>query len=259
MSVEVRVGRSASRAFSSRGDLDLRKQSFEFDIEFVDCVIAGSLRIAGVWGRSLDLSGTRVAAVEATNLRLTGDFVLRSCRIGRSPGEPQPLSDLKTGAGDDVSVAYRIDSRSVSPALRLTSAQIGGDLVLDHAVVASPEQWALYAGQIRVGGSVQASGLRSNGSLYARDSRIGGSIILQGAEVGGVDATSAEIRLGFLAGGFRSTGDVRLRSATAGVVTFHDAEVGSLNLSRLRASRLRLSLRTKPAGRVVLRDASLTP
>lgn len=72
--------------------------------------------------------------------------------------------------------------------------------------------------------------------------------------------TLSPMRGGFFADwGFVASGPVELLATQSGnIVTFHDAELRgapmAANLTRLSAARIRLDMRTRPGGRIVLRD-----
>ncbi|MEV1001782.1 hypothetical protein [Nonomuraea sp. NPDC050202] len=243
------------------GDLDLTGQVLDFDLELLGCLVHGNLILDGLTGHSINVSGSRMGAVQGLRLRLSSDFSLRRAQIG-SAGVPNPLTDHRTrSVGDAVVAPYRVPRHDAAPSavLQLSDARIDGDLVLSETTLASSGQWSLFADQLQVGGSITGTNLIAAGALYVRSARVGGAFYLNGAEIAGLEASVADIGRGLYADwGFVSTGQVRLRSAQVGIlVTFHDAVTSSLNLARLHTPRLRLDFREPPKGRVVLRDAQV--
>jgi hypothetical protein len=245
------------------GSLDLSHMQLGFDLDLTGCVFAGELVLTGAKTGSVQLSHARLHALVAGNARVGGDLVLHGARVaGESPREPVAAPDTAHlyRSGDQVQSAVRtIDAESRSPVL-LTSSHIDGDVVMTDATVDTVEAWAVYAPRLQVAGSFIASGLRATGGIKLSEARFENSIVLDRAHVHGVEANIVTMRGGFLADwGFVSTGPLDLLAMQAGnIVTFHDAELRgtpvSANLTRLTASRIRLDMRARPRGRLILRD-----
>ncbi|GGL64701.1 oxidoreductase [Streptomyces fumigatiscleroticus] len=257
-----RAGHVRIEGARCRGPVDLRKARLEAHLELVDCHFHDELLLADAVVDSLDLTGSRLAALHADGVRVGGDLVLRGTRIGPVPAAPVPLSDPGTD-GDRVTVPRRVPEDAAGAPLGLVAARIDGGLVLERAELGGTGTWALFAPRVTVGDSLRAGGLRSRGALYLRDARISHSLLLDRASVGAVDATGLRCDGGFYADwGFSCAGPVRLRGAEVGrVVTFHDAllapPAGAAVLTRLRTPRLRVDFRARPAGALVLRDARI--
>ncbi|MGW2144067.1 hypothetical protein ACWCOT_07125 [Nonomuraea bangladeshensis] len=240
------------------GDLDLSRRTLEFDLQFEGCTIEGALELTGLSGHTVDLTGARMRAVRAAQIRLTGDLILANSVLGGDVNGSWPLPDLTAEETDAVRVPQRVHA-SGSVVLELSGARIDRDLVLRGARLAAVDQWPMFAGQLQVGGSFVGTDLTCGGALYLRSASIGTAIYADGARIGGLDLTAAHVGGGVYADwGFHSVGQVRLRGITAGgVVTFHQADVHGLHLAGLRAPRLRLDLGARPSGRIVLRDAQV--
>jgi hypothetical protein len=242
------------------GTLDLSHSRLDIRLTLAGCVFEEPPDLSGLTVGALDLSGSALPALRADRMTVDGDLRLTGARLGDGSDQPRPMTD-PSDSGTGARVPRRLQEDAVTGAVQLADARIGGNLVLDEMAVADGGAWSLLAPRLTVGGSLHARELRTCGALYLRDARVTHAVNLHAADVGGIDATGLACSGGFYADwGFRSGGQVLLRAAEiGGVVTFHDAVLaepaGSLLLSRLRVPRLRLDLRTPPAGRVVLQDA----
>lgn len=243
------------------GTLRLDRRRLTTAVAFVDCVFEEPLDLTELSVPSLDLSGTALPALHADRLVVEGELRLAGARLGDGVAEPRPMTD----PSDSVSgrrAPRRLQEGAATGTVRLADARIGGNLVLEGVSVADGRAWSLLAPRLIVEGSLHGRGLTANGSLYLRDARVTHAVNLHAADVGGIDATGITCTGFYADWGFRSTGQVLLRAAeVGGVVTFHDgvlaAPAGSLLCSRLRVPRLRLDLRERPAGQVVLQDAAV--
>ncbi|HEX4815105.1 MAG TPA: hypothetical protein VFV66_20375 [Nonomuraea sp.] len=245
------------------GDLNLARHILNFDLELRGCHIEGMLIMTGLVGGTIELTGTRVRAIRASRVRLSGDLILTEAQVG-PPGLPsQPLRGLWGEGVDEVVARHRVTHGGTGEpvALDLTGARVAGDLDLARARLASEGQWSLFACDLSVNRSIIAAELVTSGAVFLRDARVDGTLNLEGARIGGLDATGARIGGSVQADwGFTSPGQIRLRSTiVGGTVTFHDAVLGEggLHLARLRAPRLRLDFREPLPGRVMLRDVEV--
>ncbi|MFD0318070.1 hypothetical protein [Streptomyces flavalbus] len=243
------------------GRLDLAHCRLEVPLALTGCEFDSPVELTGLTGVAVDLSGSRLPALHADQLALDGELRLTGARLGDGDPTPHPLTEPVGAAG--ARAPRRLREGAASGVLRLADARIGGNLLLEEATVTGGGAWSLLAPRLSVGGSVHARELTTSGALYVRDARVTYAVNLHAADVGGVDATGLVCGGGFYADwGFRSAGQVLLRSAdVGGVVTFHDsvlaAPAGALLLSRIRVPRLRVDLRQPPHGQVVLQDATV--
>ncbi|MFE0258144.1 hypothetical protein [Streptomyces sp. NPDC059010] len=243
-----------------RGSLDLSRCRLDTALALVDCEFDAPLELTELTVHGLDLSGVRAPALYADRIGVDGELLLQGARLGRGGTQSRPLRDPST---QEPRAPRRVREGSATGVLQLADARISGNLVVEGLEVSDADPWSLLAPRLFVEGSLRARDLRASGALYLRDARVSYAVHLNGAEVGGIDATGLVCGGGFYADwGFRSTGQVLLRAAeVGGVVTFHDSVLaepaGSLLLSRLRVPRLRLDLRERPAGPVLLQDATV--
>ncbi|MFE6281651.1 hypothetical protein [Streptomyces sp. NPDC057877] len=244
------------------GQLDLTHCRLETPLALTGCVFDTPLELTGLTAPALDLSGSTLPALHADQLTLDGELRLSGARLGDGGPARFPLTEPVAGA-DGGRAPRRLKEGAARGVVQLADARVGGNLLLEEATVAGGGAWSLLAPRLSVGGSVHARALRTSGALYLRDARVTYAVNLHAADVGGIDATGLVCGGGFYADwGFRSAGQVLLRSAeVGGVVTFHDGVLaepaGSLLLSRLRAPRLRIDLRRPPHGPVHLQDATV--
>ncbi|WP_416961001.1 hypothetical protein [Streptomyces sp. Agncl-13] len=243
------------------GALDLGRCRLDVPLALIDCVFDDPVDLTRLVALDVDLSDSTMPALHADRLTLDGELRLFRARVGDGSDTPQPL--LQPTDSEGRRSPRRLQEGTVTGAVQLADARIGGNLVLDQLSLAHVGAWSLLAPRLVVEGSVHARELRSTGALYLRDGRVTYAVNLHAAEVGGIDATGLVCSGGWYADwGFRSTGQILLRAAEVGaIVTFHDSVLagpgGSLLLSRLRAPRLRVDLREAPSGDVVLRDATV--
>ncbi|MCP3767323.1 MULTISPECIES: hypothetical protein [Streptomyces] len=230
-------------------------------VALVDCVFEEPVDLTELTVPSLDLSGSTLPALHADRMVVDGELRLVGTRFGDGTDEARPMTD-PSDPGRGRRAPRRLHEDSATSAVRLADVRVGGNLVVERLAVADSGAWSLLAPRLTVEGSVHGRGLKTNGAFYLRDARVTHAVNLHAADVGGIDATGLTCGGFYADWGFRSTGQVLLRAAeVAGVVTFHDSVLsgpaGSLLCGRLRVPRLRLDLRQRPAGRVVLQDATV--
>ncbi|MBQ1093533.1 hypothetical protein [Streptomyces sp. B93] len=244
------------------GELDLSHCRLGTPLALTGCVFDSPVRLTGLTAPALDLSGSTMPSLHADQLVLDGELRLSGARLGDGECEPRPLTEPVAGA-DGGRAPRRLREGAARGVVQLADARVGGNLLVEGTTVTGGGPWSLLAPRLSVGGSLHARELRTSGALYLRDARVTYAVNLHAADVGGIDATGLVCSGGFYADwGFRSAGQVLLRSAdVGGVVTFHDGVLaepaGALLLSRLRTSRLRVDLRQPPHGPVVLQDATV--
>jgi hypothetical protein len=142
------------------------------------------IRLSGAWITGiLDLEGCRVPA----------DIGLQDCLFDATPVLRSAVIDTLALDGSVLPgfAANRLDARGdllfratrIEGPVELRGARVGGDLVLDGAVLRHDHAEALVAERMSVRGNVQFRGAQMQGTLALPGARIGGDLDLVGARL----------------------------------------------------------------------------
>jgi hypothetical protein len=209
------------------GKLELDYVTTAVGLDLVDCDVEEPLDVSNAVLPRLVLSRSRLAGIQATSLRVTGDALLDGIVV--------------TGAGD-------------AGAVRLRGAQIGGLLTLTHAEIRNDTGPALHADSIRVGGTLflreaRMFGSGDRGAARMPGAYVGGELNMQHVEVRNDDGPAFDaadltvdnnmyLERAVVSGGGEK-GAIRLRGARIrGVLTFANAEIDNVRGPAVLANRL---------------------
>ncbi|WP_267593055.1 hypothetical protein [Carbonactinospora thermoautotrophica] len=257
---ESRAGLVTAIGVSVGGDLDAR-DLVAGPVELTGARVEGRVRLGGAvvgdGGCAVRLAGANCAGdLEGAGLRAAGLVDLRTATVGgrvvldraelagtgrAEPREPAGRAE-KEWPGPEALLAEGLSARGdfslrdarVRGEVRLTSAQVGGSLILSRASLENPDGWALQADRSVIGsGFFARHGFHARGALVLRDARIDGPVILSGGRIEAPDgrafnASGINTTGGFFArDAFSCTGELRLSSAQIG---------GPLDLATARLS-----------------------
>ncbi|RJQ79430.1 hypothetical protein D5S17_10470 [Pseudonocardiaceae bacterium YIM PH 21723] len=138
------------------GPLDLRDAEITAPIALTECELTEQITLDYARIRRLDLTGSSLPRLQAKQVRMAGDLVLRSCRI--------------TGGID------------------LAGATVDGIMVLNHLRV-SHEQFALHAPRLTIEHSIYGADLQTEGGIFLPGAQISGGLHLREARL---TATASE-------------------------------------------------------------------
>jgi hypothetical protein len=218
------------------GVLELSGAEIGHAMWFEGCWFEAGIGLYGAATRSIEIKAGRLPGLDLTLARVEGSVVLRHT--------------------------------VVSGAVRLLSARLTGELMLSHAVLSHPGDWALFAG-----------GLVMEGGLFCRGTTVHGGIRLLGAQLlGGLHMERAQLHnpdgMALLADhtvvsslalseGFTAEGTVSLRGTQIiDRVTFDGAVLRAdgtaLDCARMQAGVVVFTPAEPPSGVVGLEDARAT-
>jgi hypothetical protein len=208
---------------SISGVLNLRYATVGQPINLRECDFEQPPALYGAHFRQLNLSGSRLPALDAATVRVAGVLRITDCRI---PGEVRlggarisgafflDRARLGQEAGDeeDRDAILQLNHATVGgdvwgPELtvqgqvRLTGATVGGAVNLNDADLSAPGGTALEAENLTVGTNVSARGLRTRGRVNLRGSTIPGQLDLTYARLcnpGGVALRASSCTIGEL-------------------------------------------------------------
>lgn len=253
------------------GCLDLVHADVRFPVHLERCWFEAAPDIRWAVTRHLDLTGSHLPGLMADDLRVDGQLVLTSCRIGAVGKQPPGRAISATGFA--VSAGVFMDDGFVAEGeVRLLAGHIGGVLDLSGAQLSNREGLALLAARLTVDGPVFCrNGFNAEGEVVFRRAHISAFLELSGARLSNPGGPA------FFAPVLTVDSGVFCRASTvfSGEVVLVDAHIsGGLDLSgsrldnpggrALSASQLTvdgpLSLRDgfTACGEVVLRRAHIT-
>lgn len=201
------------------GEFDLSHVVFPMPLLIRGCLIEGPVSLDGATISDINFSGTSVGSLRFDGAEIAGNAIF----------------------AQGFAVAGEVYGRS---------AQIGGDLILDDAVLLNRGDIALGLDGTSVAGSFRAERLKAVGEVRAVGLKVGGQFVLNDAHLTNEGGTAlsldgAEIAAGlFATEGFTAVGKVRAVSARighwtsfAGARVIHDGD-GSLALDRANLAGL---------------------
>jgi uncharacterized protein YjbI with pentapeptide repeats len=236
------------------GLLWLEECRFDGPLQLVGTLIDGalSLRSARLTGALRADALTVARTLDATDLRVTGEVMLRGARVGgaltldrahlANPGAAAVNADgivLDDGLFGQEFVA--------EGEVRLPDARVARQLVLSGAHLSNPGGKALNADRLRVDGAATLDGgFRAEGQVSLRSAAIGGTLMMRGARLddsGGMALNAHLITIGSslrASSGFHARGRVSFDAAQIhGSADFHGARLvnpGEQALSACRAT-----------------------
>jgi hypothetical protein len=143
------------------GPLDLSDTEITVPIALTGCHFGEEVTVANAHLRRLDLAGSRLVGLNATQAHIDGDLMLRRSQVrGR---------------------------------VELAGAHIGGVLQLNHAQLANPDGWALHAARLVIDHSIYCAHFLAEGGIYLVGARIGGGVHMLDARLRNADGDALEI------------------------------------------------------------------
>ncbi len=198
------------------GSLRLSACDIQSRITLINCVLDAPLHAFDARLRSLNLSGSRIAALRADRIVVAGNLTLR---VGFVAEDVVSLTEARIGGGIDCGEACF--NATNGPAMEASGASIGGLLNLGHGFVSTGEirligtkiggdlvcsgghfkasgEIAIGADRVQVMGDALFDRVMVAGTLRLAGATIGGHLSLDGARINGGDtALQAEhIRVG---------------------------------------------------------------
>ncbi|MFI6877679.1 oxidoreductase [Streptomyces sp. NPDC050400] len=238
------------------GRLDLAGAQIAHALWLEGCWFEEAVNLLGASTQALAFTDCRIPGIEADSARIAGNFSLRYSVV--DAGAPTPFD-------------------SVSTALSLTYARVGGGLLLNGATLIAPDGWALSAGGLAVEGGVFCrNGFVAHGEVRLMGAQLPGTLVMQGARLEGPGPRGVALTLDNavasslkLSEGFTANGTVRLRGVqVTDRVTFDgavlkgpstsDAHTPALIAMHLQAVDFDLSFARPPSGTVDLRGAQVS-
>lgn len=211
------------------------------DLSFADVPYAATLRgcefaetpdLYGSRLHQLNLSGSRMPGLEASDARIDGLLWLRDCRfdgpvrlVGCRVEGTLSLRGARLGHRaevDSLSVTRNVDASGLvaDAEILMRGARIDGTLTLDGARLTAPAGTALNADGITVGNGILAGdGLEVHGTVRLPGARIGQQLRLPGARLTAPGGTALDLDRARVDGaveigrGLRAEGRINLRSA----------------------------------------------
>jgi hypothetical protein len=209
-------------------------------------LIASGARIDGhLW-----LEGSHIyGGVWLDSCRISGILKLTGAHLSHPNGETPLLADRLIVDNN----VYCDEGFTTEGEVRMSGAQIGGQLVLRGARLRNPKGQALYANRLSVSANVFCDGgFSAEGEIRLRGARIGGYLSLIGATISrpnhtvlNCDDMSIETDV-YCSNGFQADGAVSLSGARiGGQLTFrggrlHNPHGVALNISRVQAEEVLL-------------------
>ncbi|RJQ83448.1 oxidoreductase [Pseudonocardiaceae bacterium YIM PH 21723] len=232
---------------------------------------------------TIRMDGARIGGT----LRMAGSTVWASGRQGRAEEDTEQAGDESPAPAWvtlDPAEAVRLDSAqvrgdldavelTVHGQLRMLNTAIMGSLVLTEAVFRHPDDDAIWAPRLTVGGEMDCRNLRAEGGLLLAGASIGVSLNLRHAVLekpghhphSGYPKPALDLRAARVgrdvvcSGRFTAHGGVRLHSTNVGrhvqlvgAALTAPEDATALNLYGLSCRELGLALREPPDGAVVL-------
>jgi adhesin HecA-like repeat protein len=211
------------------------------------CVFEAPVDLYGVRTRQLNLAGSRLPGLRASDAQIDGLLWLDDCEFAgpleldgaRVDGALSlrrarfATADLRA---DALTVARTLDAtgHDVTGEVLLRGARVEGVFTLDRAHLANPGRVVLNADGIVLGDGLFGHDLAGDGEIRLPDARIGRQFVLSGARLhnpSGVALRADRMRVDgtvALDRGFRAQGEVSLRSATiGGTLLMHGARLGA--------------------------------
>ncbi|MEV0403264.1 hypothetical protein [Actinoallomurus sp. NPDC050550] len=244
------------------GRLDLSFADVPYAALLRDCEFAETPSLYGARLRQVNLSGSRLPGLQASDARIDGLLWLKGCRfdgpvllVGTQVDGALSLSSARIDAeralqagGLTVARDLIATDLTVSGSTRLRGARVQGAIILDRARLSCPGGVALELDRARVEGTVSLSdGLRAEGMVSLRSAVIGGPLELDGAEL--VNPSDVALRGHLLsvgsslrAGGLRAQGQIYLDGAhVTGSINLDGAHLSNPGEIALRASRAEIT------------------
>ena len=214
------------------GSVDVRGGIINCPVEMTGCCFTGAVVLAEARTRAVDLFGSVLDTLDATEAEFDGHLILRHCQATK---------------------------------ISLNLAHISGPLDLRGAKLANPDGDALFADRITVGGVMFCGeGFQAEGEVRLVSAHISGALDLAGAKLANPDGyalTADRIAVDgsmFCQKGFQAEGEVRLTGAhISGQLAFSGASLhANLTLPSLQAESLWLE-NMADIGRVNLASAQV--
>lgn len=182
-----------------RGDLTLDHVCATFPIEFVACLLNGPINLAEARLKSLDLSGSQLCGLDASDAKFTSNVILSngfktdgmlslmgaeiggqlSCRDSRflNPGGDAIMAEgIKVGGS-----VHLLDNVRTEGRVSLLWASIGGQLGFTGSEFVNPKGDALLCEGVTVAGSVFLNeGFKARGRVSLWGATIGGNLTCSG-------------------------------------------------------------------------------
>ncbi|GAB3989472.1 oxidoreductase [Actinoallomurus acanthiterrae] len=180
------------------GRLDLSFADVPYAALLRDCEFAETPSLYGARLRQVNLTGSRLPGLQASDAHIDGLLWLKDCRfdgpvtlVGTEVNGALSLGSARIdGAGplraDDLMVSRDLvaDHMRASGEVLLRGVRVQGTVILDGARLSYPNGVALNLDRARVDGAVQlGDGLHAEGMVSLRSAVIGGMLDLNGAEL----------------------------------------------------------------------------
>ncbi|MCO5997573.1 translocation/assembly module TamB domain-containing protein [Actinoallomurus rhizosphaericola] len=244
------------------GTLDLSFADVPYAALLRDCEFAERPSLYGARLRQVNLSGSRLPGLQASDARVDGLLWLEGCRfdgsvllVGTQVDGTLSLASARIDAeralqagGLTVARDLIATDLTVSGSARLRGARVRGAIVLDRARLSCPGGVALELDRARVEGAVAlGDGLRAEGMVSLRSAVIGGVLELDRAEL--INPSGMALRGHLLSVGsslraasVRVTGQVYLDAAhITGSINLDGARLSNPGGIALRASRAEIT------------------
>lgn len=219
------------------------------------CVFEAPVDLYGARTRQLNLAGSRLPGLRASDAQIDGPLWLEDCRfdgplelIGARVDGALSLRSARLVAADlradALTAARTVDATGleVDGEILLRGARVDGVFTLDRAHLANPGRVALNADGIALRDGLFCHDLVAEGEVRLPDARVGRQLVLSGARLsnpGGVALGADRLQVdgaAALDAGFRAEGQVVLRSATiGGTLLLHGAELSDPGGTALNA------------------------
>jgi hypothetical protein len=241
------------------GALDLSFAEVRHAAILRGCVFEEPVDLYGARTRQLNLSGSRLPGLQASEAHIDGLLWLEDCRFDG----PLELDDSRIeGAlslrcarlaaalhAEALTVARRLDATGleVSGEVLLRGARVEGVLTLDRAHLANPGAVALNADGVVLADGLFCHELVAEGEVRLPDARIGRQLVMSGARlsnVGGLAFNGERLRVdgAAVADGVTATGQVDLDAAhIQGSVNFRGARISDPGGVAFRARRSKIT------------------
>lgn len=152
------------RGVGVRGPLDLAHADIPFPVSFEDCLFDDPVCLHGAHLPALTFKGCELPALEANGLQVDHDLVLSGCVVTRPV--PSPASE------------------SVTSAVWLCEATVGGRILMVGTRIEAPRQRAIQADRMVVGGTIRLiHGFTASGEVRLIGTQVHGSLDLTGAHL----------------------------------------------------------------------------
>ncbi|MEV5707341.1 hypothetical protein [Actinoallomurus sp. NPDC052274] len=243
------------------GLLDLSFADVPYAALLRDCDFAETPSLYGARLRQMNLSGSRLPGLHASDARIDGLLWLKGCRfdgpvllVGTQVDGALSLSSARVDGeralqADGLTVARDLIAAglTVSGSARLRGVRVQGAIILDRARLFCPGGVALDLDRARVEGAVAlGNGLRAEGMVSLRSAVIGGTLEMSGAEL--VNPSGIALRGHLLTVGsslrasIRASGQVYLNAAhITGSIVLDGANLSNPGGTALRASRVEVT------------------